>query len=96
MIIRVTVIGYDQGTSYLQVGCLGTRRYAAPVSVTAVYPEGIHLNCTSYFGKWKCGGLGEFLPVNTDNQKTILTLSKIVGSTPQPVVSREAGMSINL
>lgn len=32
--------------------------------------------------------------MNTDNQKTILTLSKIVGSTPQPGVSREAVMSI--
>lgn len=40
MIFRVTVIGYNQGTLHLQVWCLGTRRYPAPASVTAAYPEG--------------------------------------------------------
>lgn len=78
MSFRVTVIGYNQDTSYLQVWCLGTRRYPAPASVTAAYPEGMHLNCTSYFGKWKFDGLGKFLPVNSGNQKAILTLSKTV------------------
>lgn len=74
--------------------CLGTKRYPARAYVTAAYPEGVHLNCASYFVKWKFSGLGEFLPMKTDNQKTILTLSKIVGSTPQPGVSREAVISI--
>jgi len=78
MIFRMSVISYNKGTSYLQVWCLGTRRYPAPVSVTAADPEGIHLNHTNYFGKWNFGGLGEFFPVNTDNQKSILTLSKTV------------------
>lgn len=94
MIFRVTVNGYSQGASYLQAWYLGIR-ISSSICHCCI-SRGIQLDFTSYFGKWKFSGFGEFLSVNIDNQETILTSSKIMGSSPQPLVSREAVMSINL
>lgn len=76
---------------------MATRWYLIPPAVvlkvwefssSCVHPKSTHGNCTRYFGKWKFGVLGEFLPMGIDNQKSILMFNNTLRRTSKPVVSK--------